>query len=83
MHAFNEANPMPAAWRSRLTEDSTTAAFENRFLLVTVASRRVLQIRGGSRPRVEIASHKPSVQAVAEVLAGCVLYTMSENSSSP
>jgi DNA-directed RNA polymerase subunit K/omega len=55
----------------------TTAAFENRFLLVTVASRRVLQIRGGSRPRADVASHKPVVQAVAEVLAGCVPYSMS------
>jgi DNA-directed RNA polymerase omega subunit len=52
-----------------------TAVFENRFLLVTVAFRRVLQIRGGSRPRVRFASHKPVVQAVAEVLAGCVPYT--------
>jgi DNA-directed RNA polymerase subunit K/omega len=55
----------------------TTAPFENRFLLVTVASRRVLQIRGGSRPRVEVGSFKPTVQAVAEVLAGCVPYTTS------
>jgi DNA-directed RNA polymerase omega subunit len=56
---------------------STTAAFDNRFLLVTVASRRVLQIRGGSRPRVEVANHKPAVQAVVEVLAGCVPYSTS------
>ena len=56
---------------------ATAAAFGNRFLLVTVASRRVLQIRGGSRPRVEVANHKPAVLAVAEVLAGCVAYTTS------
>ncbi len=55
----------------------TMAASESRFLLVTLASRRVLQIRGGSRPRVEVASHKPVVQAVAEVLAGLVPYTTS------
>ncbi len=55
----------------------TTPAWESRFLLVTVASRRVLQIRGGSRPRVEVSGHKPVVQAVAEVLAGRVPYTTS------
>ena len=55
--------------------EPAAAVFGNRFLLVTVASRRVLQIRGGSRPRVEVASHKPVVQAVAEVLAGCVPYS--------
>jgi len=48
--------------------------FEHRFLFVTVASRRVLQIRAGSRPRVEAGSHKPTVVAVAEVLAGFVPY---------
>lgn len=56
---------------------TTTAALDSRFLLVTVASRRVLQIRGGSRPRVAIARHKPVTQAIAEVLAGCVPYTTS------
>jgi DNA-directed RNA polymerase omega subunit len=59
------------------TREAAAAAFENRFLLVTVAFRRVLQIRAGSRPRVAIASHKPVVQAVAEVLAGCVPYITS------
>jgi RNA polymerase Rpb6 len=48
--------------------------FEHRFLFVTVASRRVLQIRAGSRPRVDAGSHKPTVVAVAEVLAGFVPY---------
>lgn len=53
-------------------------AFSNRFLLVTVACRRVLQIRGGSRVRVGAGSHKPVALAVAEVLAGCVPYFISE-----
>jgi DNA-directed RNA polymerase subunit K/omega len=48
--------------------------FEHRFLFVTVASRRVMQIRAGARPRVEAGSHKPTVVAVAEVLAGFVPY---------
>lgn len=51
--------------------------FRNRFLLVAVAAQRVLQIRGGSPPRVDPGSHKPSVVAVAEVLAGCVPYVTS------
>jgi hypothetical protein len=48
--------------------------FEHRFLFVTVASRRVIQIRAGARPRVDAGSHKPTVLAVAEVLAGFVPY---------
>jgi DNA-directed RNA polymerase subunit K/omega len=51
-----------------------TTVVENRFLLTTVAFRRLLQIRGGSRPRVDVAGHKPTFQAVAEVRAGCVAY---------
>jgi hypothetical protein len=50
------------------------AGFEHRFLFVTVASRRVVQIRAGARPRVDAGSHKPTVVAVAEVLAGFVPY---------
>jgi DNA-directed RNA polymerase omega subunit len=52
--------------------------FSNRFLLVTVACRRVLQIRSGSRVRVAAGSHKPVALAVAEVLAGCVPYVISQ-----
>ena len=48
--------------------------FEHRFLFVTVASRRVIQIHAGARPRVEAGSHKPTVVAVAEVLGGFVPY---------
>ena len=47
---------------------------KHRFLSVVVASRRVLQIRAGARPRVDAGSHKPTVIAVAEVLAGFVPY---------
>jgi DNA-directed RNA polymerase omega subunit len=54
--------------------EPANGAFSNRFLLVTVACRRVSQIRGGSRARVDAGSHKPVVLAVAEVLAGCVPY---------
>ena len=55
--------------------------FEHRFLFVTVASRRVLQIRAGSRPRVDAGSHKPTVVAVAEVLAGFVPYIASPSAA--
>jgi DNA-directed RNA polymerase subunit K/omega len=62
-------------------DDPAVAPFANRFLLVTVAFRRVVQIREGARPRVHVASRKPSVLAVAEVLAGCV--TFSTDDSTP
>jgi DNA-directed RNA polymerase omega subunit len=48
--------------------------FEHRFLFVTVASRRVLQIRAGARPRIDAGSHKPTVIALAEVLGGFIPY---------
>ena len=68
-----EEAPSPAT----VAEEPASGVFSNRFLLVAVASQRVLQIRGGSRPRVDAASHKPVVLAVAEVLAGCVPYFVS------
>ena len=60
------------------SDDPAVAAFANRFLLVTVAFRRVVQIREGARPRVHVASRKPCVLAVAEVLAGCVSFSTDE-----
>jgi DNA-directed RNA polymerase subunit K/omega len=60
------------------TNVSANGVFSNRFLLVAVACRRVLQIRGGSRIHVAAGLHKPVVLAVAEVLAGCVPYVIPE-----
>lgn len=53
---------------------SAVGALGNRFHVVTVAFRRLAQIRSGSRPRLDAAGHKPCVQAVAEVRAGVVPY---------
>ena len=50
---------------------------ENRFHVVSVACQRVMQIRGGSRLRLDPGRHKPCAVAVAEVLAGAVPYYMS------
>jgi DNA-directed RNA polymerase subunit K/omega len=49
----------------------------NRFLVVAVASQRVLQIRSGARPRLDPGGHKPCVVAVAEVVAGTIPYYVS------
>jgi DNA-directed RNA polymerase omega subunit len=69
-----------------LVGDATSAvgALGNRFHVVTVAFRRLLQIRDGSRPRLDPEGHKPCVQAVAEVRAGVVPYltpTLGEESA--
>ncbi len=69
-----QATPVPA-------EDVAGTPFANRFLLVTVAFRRVVQVREGARPRVHVASQKPTVLAVAEVLAGCVPFSTDEPES--
>ena len=50
---------------------------ENRFHVVSVACQRVVQIRSGSRLRLDPGRHKPCVVAVAEVMAGAVPYYMS------
>jgi DNA-directed RNA polymerase subunit K/omega len=50
---------------------------ENRFHVVAVACQRVVQIRGGSRLRLDPGGHKPCVVAVAEVRAGAVPYYIS------
>jgi DNA-directed RNA polymerase subunit K/omega len=63
------------------SDQPADGVFENRFLLVAVACRRVLQLHGGSRVRVLAGSHKPVVLAVAEVRAGCVPYFVSDPSS--
>lgn len=53
---------------------SRVAQSDNRFLIVAVACRRVLQIRSGSRARLDAGGHKPCAVAVAEVMAGVVPY---------
>jgi DNA-directed RNA polymerase subunit K/omega len=50
---------------------------ENRFHVVSVACQRVMQIRGGSRLRLDPEGHKPCVVAVAEVRAGVIPYYVS------
>jgi DNA-directed RNA polymerase subunit K/omega len=51
--------------------------FGNRFLLVSVACKRVTQLQGGARRRVDAGRHKPCLVAVAEVMAGTVPYFVS------
>ena len=70
---MSEESPEPASSEPPMLAAVGTG-FEHRFLFVTVASRRVLQIRAGARPRVEVGSHKPTVVALAEVLAGFIPY---------
>jgi DNA-directed RNA polymerase omega subunit len=66
------------ALESAISEgEPASEVFGNRFLLVAVAAQRVLQIRAGSRPRLEPGGHKPCVVAVAEVVAGSVPYFVS------
>ncbi len=59
------------------------AAFGDKFLLVTIAFRRVVQIRAGARPRVSVESNRPTVLAVAEVMAGCIPYSVADGPEPP
>ena len=65
-----------AARSATAREEQDDGPFANRFLLVTVACRRVVQICSGSRIRVLARGHKPVVIAVAEVRAGSVPYSL-------
>jgi DNA-directed RNA polymerase subunit K/omega len=53
---------------------SAVGALGSRFHVATVAFRRFAQIHSGSRPRLDLDSHKACIQAVAEVRAGVVPY---------
>ena len=44
---------------------------------MAVACQRIVQIRNGARPRLDLGGHKPCVVAVAEVVAGTVPYYLS------
>jgi DNA-directed RNA polymerase subunit K/omega len=57
--------------------ESAIGPLGNRFHVVSVACQRVIQIRGGARPRLDPQGHKACVLAVAEVLAGTVPYYLS------
>jgi DNA-directed RNA polymerase subunit K/omega len=57
--------------------DPANGPLGNRFLVVSVAALRVLQIRSGARPRLEPGGHKPCFVAVAEVMAGAIPYYVS------
>jgi len=41
---------------------------DNRFLFVIVSAKRALQLQKGARPRVDLGTKKPTVNAMKEVL---------------
>ena len=56
---------------------SAIGPLDNRFHVVAVACRRVMQIRNGARLHLDPPGHKECVVAVAEVMAGTVPYYLS------
>ena len=69
MTAVTTVRPVPA-------ELAAVGPLDSRFHVVSVACQRVMQIRGGSRLRLDPGRHKPCAVAVAEVMAGAVPYYM-------
>lgn len=47
----------------------------NRFLVANIAFRRVHQLNGGARPRVEHVNHKPTRIALMETLADTISWS--------
>ena len=50
----------------------------NRFLVANIAFRRVHQLQGGARPRVDHGNHKPTRIALMETLADTISWTAEE-----
>ncbi len=50
--------------------------FDNRFLFVLVAAKRALQLQKGARARMDVGTRKPTVVAMAEVLADKVEFEL-------
>ena len=49
---------------------------ENRFLFVLLAAKRALQLQRGAKARAEVGTKKPTIIAMAEVLADKVVYEL-------
>jgi DNA-directed RNA polymerase subunit omega len=59
---------------ARVTVEDCMKRVNNRFLLVHLASKRVIQLRKGAKPLVEAPKNKEIVQALREIAAGVVTF---------
>jgi len=59
---------------ARVTVEDCMKQVNNRFLLVHLASKRVIQLRKGAKPLVEAPKNKEIVQALREIAAGVVSF---------
>ncbi|MFP5213183.1 MAG: DNA-directed RNA polymerase subunit omega [Acidobacteriota bacterium] len=57
---------------ARVTIEDCLAQVDSRFSLVHLAVRRVLQLRGGAAPTMEVPKNKEVVVALREIAAGTV-----------
>lgn len=59
---------------ARVTVEDCMKRINNRFLLVHLAAKRVIQLRKGGKPLVEAPRNKEIVQALREIAAGIVTF---------
>jgi DNA-directed RNA polymerase subunit omega len=59
---------------ARVTVEDCMKRVNNRFLLVHLAAKRVIQLRKGGKPLVEAPKNKEIVQALREIAAGIVTF---------
>lgn len=59
---------------ARVTVEDCMKRVNNRFLLVHLAAKRVIQLRKGGKPLVEAPKNKEIVQALREIAAGVVTF---------
>ena len=59
---------------ARVTVEDCMKRVNNRFLLVHLAAKRVIQLRKGAKPLVEAPKNKEIVQALREIASGVVTF---------
>jgi DNA-directed RNA polymerase subunit omega len=59
---------------ARVTVEDCMKRVNNRFLLVHLAAKRVIQLRKGGKPLVEAPKNKEIVRALREIAAGIVTF---------
>ena len=59
---------------ARVTVEDCMKRVNNRFLLMHLAAKRVIQLRKGAKPLVEAPKNKEIVQALREIASGVVTF---------
>jgi DNA-directed RNA polymerase subunit K/omega len=71
-----DAPAKPAAAVAGPAPQNGVSAGLSRFHIIVLAFQRAKQLRDGARPRVEVATRRPTRVALAEVMADTISWTV-------